>query len=430
MSERTPATDKGTADRIEADDGGYWVRLVTKQALKREGVCMGNCLDSMGYGSRTAGDEDMVSDGLWSLRQANGVSYLLVEVDVSYDRDSASVTEAKGPMNSDPSAWACRQFRHLVAAFLSAGCVLAVRDQFALTGADGMTWRPDKAPEPLRLAHEERLRRVREERERVRAEIHARYERRAEERRNRQAGGWEPPFGIFTMQSMADAIIGTGSPVISYERADAWFEWGSHEVTSDRIIVDPARGYYAPLDQPGSSGGAPLSPWAVRELERVRRDHPLPEPTVQQRLMTGFAQASLTPDTSPRPREPPSVPRSPSGHPGGGGGQVVTPADVRRLRRYQSVVGAMAAPVRWLTRRPRVSVESEMEAMRTALRHGLVSREAVLAEQAPRPACRIAVDWSGSIQMEPIGFEALRTGLEMMAGPRSSRDGGAEPTAA
>lgn len=391
---------------------------------------MGNCLDSQDYGSEHAGDEDMVSDGFWSLRQANGVSYLLVEVDVSYGGDRASVTEAKGPMNSDPSAWSCRQLRHLVAGFHGAGCKLDVRQYLALTDADGMTWRPDKAPEPLRLAYEEELRRRREECERQRAEMHARIARQDEARRNRLADGREPPFGIFTMQSMADAIIGTGSPLVTYERADAWFEWSSDPVTSDRIIVDPARGYEVQLGPGGSSGGAPLSPWAVRELERVRQDHPLPKPTVQERLLTGFAQASLTPGTSPRPREPPSVPRSPSGHPGGGGGQVITPADVRRLRRYQSIVGAMAVPVRWLARRPRVSVDSELEAMRTALRHGLVSREDVLGEQAPRPACRIAVDWSGSIQMEPMSFEALSTGLEMMAGPGSSRDGGAEPTAA
>ena len=109
---------------------------MTKQALKREGVSMGNCLDSQDYGSEHAGDEDMVSDEFWSLRQANGVSYLLVEVDVSYGGDRASITEAKGPMNSDPSAWSCRQLRHLVAAFLGAGCALEVRDRFALTDGD------------------------------------------------------------------------------------------------------------------------------------------------------------------------------------------------------------------------------------------------------------------------------------------------------
>ena len=90
MSERTPATEKGTADRVEADDGGYWVRLVTKQALKREGECMQNCL-ARGYHSDTAGDEEMVSDGIWSLRKVDGVSYLTVEVDVRYDRTDGSI---------------------------------------------------------------------------------------------------------------------------------------------------------------------------------------------------------------------------------------------------------------------------------------------------------------------------------------------------
>ncbi|KNY22655.1 hypothetical protein [Methylobacterium sp. ARG-1] len=153
MSERTPATDKGTADRIEADDGGYWVRLVTKQALKREGVCMGNCLDSGDYGSHTAGNEDMVSEGLWSLRKADGLSYLLVEVDTNSERTEADIEEARGPKNSAPSGWSVRQLRHLVAAFRAAGCI---PQSIAVTEADGMTRRPDKAPQDLRDAVEAR----------------------------------------------------------------------------------------------------------------------------------------------------------------------------------------------------------------------------------------------------------------------------------
>ncbi|KZB99786.1 hypothetical protein AU375_04075 [Methylobacterium radiotolerans] len=156
MSERIPATDKGTADRIEADDGGYWVRLVTKQALKREGVCMGNCLDSQDYGEHLAGDEDMMADGLWSLRKVDGLSYLLVEVNdlCATDTRSARIENALGPKNSQPSGWSIRQLRHLVAAFRVAGSVMQVPESIALTGEDGRTWRPDKAPQALKDAVE------------------------------------------------------------------------------------------------------------------------------------------------------------------------------------------------------------------------------------------------------------------------------------
>lgn len=148
MSDRTPATDKGTADRIEADNGGYWVRLVTKQALRREGACMGNCLDSRGYGQETAGEEEMVSNGLWSLRKADGLSHMLAHVHI--ERGDAFVGSAAGPKNNQPSGWCCRQLRHLVAAFREAGTTLRILDPIAVTDTDGMTWRPDKAPGALR----------------------------------------------------------------------------------------------------------------------------------------------------------------------------------------------------------------------------------------------------------------------------------------
>lgn len=240
MSDRTPATDKGTADRIEADDGGYWVRLVTKQALRREGECMGNCLNSMGYGSHSAGDEEMLSDGLWSLRQANGVSYLLVEVDVSYGRDRASVTEAKGPKNSDPSSWSCRQFRHLVEAFLDAGCVLQVRDHFALTGADGMTWRPDKAPDDLRAAYEERQRRAQEEADRQRQEMEARFESmRAARREGRVEGRGSGLFDTFGMISLSEAVerMRMVEPVRFTSETD-WRPMRSRILVADEVDVD------------------------------------------------------------------------------------------------------------------------------------------------------------------------------------------------
>ncbi|MGU3339428.1 hypothetical protein ACLBXJ_15535 [Methylobacterium mesophilicum] len=154
MSDRTPAGDKGTADRIAADDGGYWVRLVTKQAHRREGVCMGNCLDSQGYGQHLAGNEDMLDDGLWSLRKADGVSHLLVELNdlCAPDERTARVENARGPKNSQPSGWSIRQLRHLVAAFNAAGSTFQIPVDVALVGEDGRTWRPDKAPQALKDA--------------------------------------------------------------------------------------------------------------------------------------------------------------------------------------------------------------------------------------------------------------------------------------
>jgi hypothetical protein len=160
MSARTPAGEKGTADRIEADDGGFWVRLVSKQALRREGVCMDNCLDSQGHGQHTAGDEDMVSDGFWSLRKADGLRHMLVQVHAQ--RPYASIGNVAGPKNNQPSGWCCRQLRHLVAAFSEAGATLRVPKSIALTDKDGRTWRPDKAPQALRAAVEPRRARPRE----------------------------------------------------------------------------------------------------------------------------------------------------------------------------------------------------------------------------------------------------------------------------
>lgn len=174
MSDRTPATDKGTADRIEADDGGYWVRLVTKQALKREGVCMGNCLDSGDYGSDHAGNEDMVSDGFWSLRKADGLSYLLVEID-TMGEGNADIEEALGPKNSQPSGWSIRQLRHLVAAFRAAGATLRIPENIALTGEDGRTWRPDKAPQAVKDAIEAK-RKAEADRRKAEAEKRRTYE--------------------------------------------------------------------------------------------------------------------------------------------------------------------------------------------------------------------------------------------------------------
>jgi len=174
VSDRTPATEKGTADRIEADDGGYWVRLVTKQALKREGECMQNCL-ARGHYADTAGEEDLVSTAVWSLRKADGVSYINISVHVQ--RDDIFAGNAEGPKNSRPSGWSCRQLRHLVAAFRDAGATLRIHKGTALIGEDGRTWRPDKAPAELREAFEKS---AREEWDRRHAEMEAVFSRNAD----------------------------------------------------------------------------------------------------------------------------------------------------------------------------------------------------------------------------------------------------------
>jgi hypothetical protein len=192
VSHRTPATEKGTADRIEADDGGYWVRLITKQSFDREGQCMGNCLGGGSYDEK-AGEEDMVSDAIWSLRKATGVSYLSLEVDGCCGR--WSVDEMLGPKNSQPLEWAVRQLRYLIAAFKAAGAELQVSDRRAIVTDDGQTYRPDRAPPEVMRAIEERRERERqEERRRQEAAERARYER---EMRARAERGWTGfPNGI------------------------------------------------------------------------------------------------------------------------------------------------------------------------------------------------------------------------------------------
>ncbi len=88
-------------------------------------------------------------------RKADGLSYLLVEID-TMGHGNADIEEALGPKNSQPSGWSIRQLRHLV------GCLPCRRrdpahpGSIALTGEDGRTWRPDKAPQAVKDAIEAR----------------------------------------------------------------------------------------------------------------------------------------------------------------------------------------------------------------------------------------------------------------------------------
>lgn len=99
MSSRPPATDKGTTDRIEADHGDYWVRLVTKQALDREGLSMDNCVGKGDYDEKV-GEEEMLSKSIWSLRKASGISYVTLEIE---HYRTFSVKSMRGQINHDPA---------------------------------------------------------------------------------------------------------------------------------------------------------------------------------------------------------------------------------------------------------------------------------------------------------------------------------------
>lgn len=148
MTERTPAGDKGTADRIEADDGAYWVRLVTWQALDREGACMDHCVGEGGY-DKLVGGEDLTDDAIWSLRDRDGISILTVRISLG------EVDYAKGPSNHEPGRGASMQVRHLVAAFEAAGHPLDVcRGTGIVLLEDGRTFRHDRLPPEVQAERE------------------------------------------------------------------------------------------------------------------------------------------------------------------------------------------------------------------------------------------------------------------------------------
>lgn len=148
MTSRQPAGDQGTANRVEADLGYYWVRLMSPSAIRREGDCMLNCLRHC-HVDGWVGDEDPLATSVWSLRDsADGVSIADVE---TYFRE---VLQIQGPKCSQASAFAYRQLRHLVARFGHAGETLDLAPIQVLTGPDGMTHREDRAPLYLREARE------------------------------------------------------------------------------------------------------------------------------------------------------------------------------------------------------------------------------------------------------------------------------------
>lgn len=145
MTSRKPAGDLGTVNHLPADDGHTWVRLMTSEAVRREGHCMRNCLRSVDIAG-VVGDEDPLSSSIWSLRNARGLSVATVETFF------LEIAQFEGPCCTEATGFAYRQLRHLVARFGRSGQVLDVEQVNCLTREDGMTMRRDLAPEHLRIA--------------------------------------------------------------------------------------------------------------------------------------------------------------------------------------------------------------------------------------------------------------------------------------
>ncbi len=142
---RKSAGDLGTVNRLAADDGFYWVRLMTAEAVRREGNCMLNCLRTTDI-SAVIGDEDPLSNSIWSLRDQRGVSVATAE---TYFRE---IAQFEGPCGTKATGFAYQQLRHVVARFGRSGQVLDVSHVDCLTLEDGMTMRRDLAPGHLQAA--------------------------------------------------------------------------------------------------------------------------------------------------------------------------------------------------------------------------------------------------------------------------------------
>lgn len=146
MAARTPAGEKGTDNRIAGDDGWYWVRIVTRAALKREGECQDHCIGDGDYDS-LSGAEDLTDDAIWSLRDEAGVSRLTAQV------EDCSVTRALGHLNHPVGKNAALQCRHLVSAFHEAGARLTFCHTTRIVLApDGQTYRRDRVPPDVEAA--------------------------------------------------------------------------------------------------------------------------------------------------------------------------------------------------------------------------------------------------------------------------------------
>ncbi|SDM65930.1 hypothetical protein SAMN05216360_10335 [Methylobacterium phyllostachyos] len=149
--DRPPAGLAGTVDHVDAGDGWLVVRLMTRQALVREGEHMQHCLRHGSY-SHLAGEEEMTGDAIWSLRDPRGMSRATLDV------RSRNVVMAKGKGNSDVGAKAARRLKALVAAFRAAGADLDFAGETGLIVApNGYVCREEHAPpeviEAVRAKH-------------------------------------------------------------------------------------------------------------------------------------------------------------------------------------------------------------------------------------------------------------------------------------
>ncbi|GEL44427.1 MULTISPECIES: hypothetical protein [Methylobacteriaceae] len=146
MAARTPAGEKGADSRIQCDNAWYWVRLITRAALAREGACMEHCVGDGDFDS-LSGAEDLTDDAVWSLRDELGVSRLTAQV------EDGRVTRALGHLNHQVAKGAALQCRHLVAAFRSAGADLSFcHTTKVVLAPDGQTYRRDRVPPEVEAA--------------------------------------------------------------------------------------------------------------------------------------------------------------------------------------------------------------------------------------------------------------------------------------
>ena len=217
-----------------------------------------------------------------------------------------------------------------------------------------MTWRPDKAPDDLRAAYEERQRREQEEADRQRQEMEARFEQMREARREALQGRRVEGRGTglfdgihFGLISMAEAVERLQMAPLETVRSTAETEWSSMRsriLIADEVDVDDSWAGRVLTNVPRYGEGQPAA-YLVPPLTGAAGidlgERPaLPTPTLQQRLMTGFAQASLTP--KPRAREPPPA-RPTRRSREERFGTMVTARDVEMARRYRPMTSSLMA---------------------------------------------------------------------------------------
>lgn len=239
---RLPACARGTDHRIDCGDH-YWVRLVTRKAMKAEGECMQNCLRGGSYHDH-AGPDDLTDSALWSLRRAeDAVSIALAMVD-----ESGHLTQFKGPYNNQASGTAYRQLQYLGEYLRAGGSEIKFRSEEVIVGEDRATYRADKAPKELRDAIEAKRAAERAEWESRRAERQAEDARHLQEMRaamtemveggTRQTLTWARPPRVGHTESMFDAPLGIEAIRRSMRRLESF---GRSRVDTDEPVIEATR---------------------------------------------------------------------------------------------------------------------------------------------------------------------------------------------